>query len=1072
MKNISSFISFILIFITALTAVVFSQSESSAIKTIKQDAVNVTEPMIAVNPTDPNNFIAVFSNWTTGINRKPASSRTTDGGITWTTTQVPANLLVYNDQGDPTITFDADGNAHYCYLDDGTRRNIMIAHSTDKGASWSSTSTVYDGLNPINGIPTPDKPWITVDCTNGPNRNTIYVVWTAIFTSGGYDIHKIYLSYKQVGQNNFSTPVEVSTGASQQNGVYVQGAFPVVGNNGTLYVFWSYEHYWDGWSQIRMRKSINGGQSFTGSEQTIKSGITNPYGQILGGNFRKAHSWPYVAVNPVDGSLNLVYGNYKTVYFSNSTNGGSNWSTSSIKGMKPSGVEETWNPIITCNSDGKLAITYYAADFDLEGESDGGTSNNYTKVYVATGYANDPSFTIFSQGDAFDPTYPTAQWNYTDYIGIACNDLTYWAVYPAPAGSQTKIVGKYRTVIPVVENLTNDYLPLNGTQISFDLNNNLTSPYSPSPPGLIPGSSHTLNASSQLAPGGGTYNFYRWEDETGSVISSNNQINVSINNHRYRAMYALNPVNVFIKNEFKEPAGAISNGGTVNIDYQDYLNTQNLPGQQVTKVFNEGEQHRFEAKQQTFGFFYRGFNYFPQHDGGWEKPDLDREYTHYINTPVIEGPYTAKYRNKYNVYVNGFAPEINSTVNNISSPSQIWQYESGPITAPLTQPFPGGITCNFAYWSDGVTESSRTVSITDNTTYTAVYKYANHSNDPTTFSNSSQKKVAFWGWKVYESLGSIWLEKDNVLMNGGKPVNDLTEGPEAKSPSLDYCTDQYYNNYIYIVYQQKLINNKYKIKLAKFNENGQLVFRLDVMTSENNYSAIDVTPVIAVARSYSFADNNPKFLIVWRQIAESGYQDGLYFFGGIDEGSSVEWYYLSPQKFTSTDSQSSNPTSAVYKNPYGVTLYHVAWQQGDTQIKYRGIYDNWNGGDAGGFSETGSLETPSSGSGITKNTNPSITVINTNATPSYTYDSPKLTWLASFYPQDFFAMFRDKSNSLPGRSWNNFHLYYSGDGEIKSANINRTDIDNYFTFVYSENSYYGLLNKYVKSTNLSSVFNA
>ncbi len=160
---------------------------------------------------------------------------------------------------------------------------------------------------------------------------------------------------------------------------------------------------------------------------------------------------------------------------------------------------------------------------------------------------------------------------------------------------------------------------------------------------------------------------------------------------------------------------------------------------------------------------------------------------------------------------------------------------------------------------------------------------------------------------------------------------------------------------------------------------------------------------------------------------------------------------------------------AVYKYPYTIILYHVAWQQVDTQIKYRGIYDNWNGAQTGGLSETGILETPSSGIGIAKNHNPSITVVNTNPTPDYAYDSPKLTWLASFYPQDFFAVFRDKNNSQPGTTWNNSHLYYSANGEIRSANINRTDYDNFFAFVYSEDTYQGIDNKYVKSTNLSSI---
>lgn len=41
--------------------------------------------------------------------------------------------------------------------------------------------------------------------------------------------------------------------------------------------------------------------------------------------------------------------------------------------------------------------------------------------------------------------------------------------------------------------------------------------------------------------------------------------------------------------------------------------------------------------------------------------------------------------------------------------------------------------------------------------------------------------------------------------------------------------------------------------------------------------------------------------------------------------------------------------------------------------------------------------------------------------------------------------------------------------ETKKININRTDLDNLFAFVFSEDTYSGLINKYVKSTNLTTV---
>ncbi len=524
MKTTFLFVYILMVITTTMTTNIFAQSESSAIKTISPGDVQVTEPMIAVNPADPNNFITVYSNWYDGIYRRPASSMTTDGGNTWSATEVPENLLKYpNDQADPSVAFDADGIAHYCYLDIGNVwRDISVAHSTNKGANWTDTSRVYDDLNyTIPQWPKPDKPWIVADGNiTSPYKNTLYVVWTAIYDEYGSDPrYAIFLAYKRPNMNYFSIPIRVCETVHQYNQLDVQGAFPVVDSDGSLYIFWSLEKPYVsgeyGPASIYMRKSTNGGASFTSSQpQLIKSGIVEPQGVIA---FQKAHSWPYVVVNPIDGSLNLVYGDGTTVQYSRSPDQGETWSPSVQKGMKPSGIDAVWNPNITCNSKGKLAVVYYASN------------SSGIKVYVATGYSSDQTFTVWNQGEInFSSPY-----KYTDYIGIAYNDYTYWGVWPAPSGGKSRIFGRHRTVTPIVENLDQDYLQFSNTYIFFDNDQN-NSGYSPTD--LFPGETHTLKTySNSIIKNGSTYNFYHWEDETGSILSTNSQVNVQIDNHRYRA---------------------------------------------------------------------------------------------------------------------------------------------------------------------------------------------------------------------------------------------------------------------------------------------------------------------------------------------------------------------------------------------------------------------------------------------------------------------------------------------------------------------------------------------------------
>ncbi len=89
-------------------------------------------------------------------------------------------------------------------------------------------------------------------------------------------------------------------------------------------------------------------------------------------------------------------------------------------------------------------------------------------------------------------------------------------------------------------------------------------------------------------------------------------------------------------------------------------------------------------------------------------------------------------------------------------------------------------------------------------------------------------------------------------------MNDLTEGPEAKSPSLDYFITQTSETVIYVVYQQKTSNGKYKIKVAKFNESGQKIYNFDAFTSTIDYAAFDATPVLAVTNTTALAGNKTK----------------------------------------------------------------------------------------------------------------------------------------------------------------------------------------------------------------------
>jgi hypothetical protein len=459
----------------------------------------------------------------------------------------------------------------------------------------------------------------------------------------------------------------------------------------------------------------------------------------------------------------------------------------------------------------------------------------------------------------------------------------------------------------------------------------------------------------------------------------------------------------------------------------------------------------------------------------WQRNGVFKSYnqTYTFNVAADDNgkTYQAQLRKNYAISRNDDFREFD----NLIGAGVLWhivEQNSGQISAPSTQTINGKLY-NFSYWADNYSAPNpRTIMPNDNITYTAVYKYANHSNNTAGFDKDSQRKIVKSYnsvlHKIYESFGSVWYETSAFgsswqIMNGGKPVNNLTEGPEAKSPSIDYLDSQ---NLIsadaYIVYQQKTSNGKYKIKLAKFNDYGQKVFDVDVFTSTLDYSSFDAKPVISVTRSDISFGNKVKFVVVWQQKAEGSYQNGLYYYGGIDNGTTISWHYV-PQKIGPTDLNSTNPTIAVYKYPVGVLGHHLAWQHGNSSIYYTSIFDSWNGGGSGGISY-GTIEHPSYGNSWPVNREPSIAVTNNNWTGNYIDDSPKLVWKEDDHEN---VVHRSKVSSGAKSQWGSFYKYQAND-DINSANIS-SSAEGEFVIVWSE--MVGYYNRYIKSSNLGQQIN-
>ena len=323
--------------------------------------------------------------------------------------------------------------------------------------------------------------------------------------------------------------------------------------------------------------------------------------------------------------------------------------------------------------------------------------------------------------------------------------------------------------------------------------------------------------------------------------------------------------------------------------------------------------------------------------------------------------------------------QINQTEfdNNQTETSYIVEQNSGTISTQGTGYTPGAISYNFAGWLDNSTMSStRTITPTDNSTYTALYKYPNHSNSINAISSNSQRKILSTTdgrlHKVYESMNKIWYEvsTDNgatwTVQNNGKPLSSN----EAKSPAIDY----YGNCYIFIVWQEK-IEETFKIKLAYISYPSTVFIISDAYDESWNPAPLsytfNTTPVVAW--------ENNRILVAWRDLS------GLYYkYGTLDCYGPLTWYTSFPSAFVSgTDANSSNPTLCIRKDG-GTTVFHLGWQQSTTAIKYCTLTPNTLN-----IITQSTVETPSTGDAVNYKKNPSISI----KSDGY----PTLVWIGSIY---------------------------------------------------------------------------
>ena len=403
-----------------------------------------SEPMLAENPKNPLNLVGGSKFFTNPAHYQFQIGYYTsfDGGCNWSDGGVLPGFEKNDTTSDISFAFGNhnDVYAAVLYVKGGAqgKSGIAVSTSTDGGKTFGNPVSVFEASpNQVFS----DKPWIAVDQSDGPYRGYIYVVWSYDHngTCGGINTCSEELAFSRStdGGKTFS-PINLVEGnapfcknpatgrpASSTKCDAVQGAIPVVGPDGTLYIATPYIDVMSGPIPTRLMVTSSSDGGKTWNTPVLIATIHDISGAFPPERYRNL-SLPAFACDSRTGQLYLTWSDKGTrdadILFSTSKDHGQTWSAPMrVNDDSIGNGANQFQPQLAVAPNGVLSISFFDTRNDPR--------HRWVDVYLAQSVDHGGSFikNVRVTSQSWDPAVdaPVDQYGSQfigDYQGLAVDN--------------------------------------------------------------------------------------------------------------------------------------------------------------------------------------------------------------------------------------------------------------------------------------------------------------------------------------------------------------------------------------------------------------------------------------------------------------------------------------------------------------------------------------------------------------------------------------------------------------------------------------------------------------------------